>query len=552
MSAIADAVAKARTELAVGKSVDEELDDISKKAEAQAAEAQKSKNAKALRDAIGAVRVAFDQSGNARLLHVEDSGRLTVLGLESQAASDWIIARVVRNGGAAPSTSTLDGQMALLRNNARIQGDRVTVYVRVAAVDDSIFLDIGDPEGRAIVIGPDGWAVQHNSTVAFIRGPAYGELPLPCRAGGAYEAFAVLARWHRAAGVPREKVPAVIAAEVAALLPDGAAMILNFIGAAGSGKSTHAAQIVRTQDPVRTGRIPTIREVGIEHAAAAAQSSHWLVWDNMPVLGADQQNTLCRVVSGTEDVKRRLYTDGDVARLAVQNPVIVTSITPAITAPDAASRTIRVPFTRRREFRSDTEVAATFEAQRGELLGAQCDLLVEVLRRLPDVRKQGGAGHRTAGFIQVGECITQAIGQPPGAFKQYMAADRAAEAQELIEGDPFVRALLRVLKQWAAEAQPGDRLPPWNIWMRGTGQRWAAVRLPDGSLLIGATSEALYKEMLYASDARSWPTSARATTAFLTHSAPVLESIGIAAELVPLGGDRNRAWVFAIPAEVLT
>ena len=95
---------------------------------------------------------------------------------------------------------------------------------------------------------------------------------------------------------------------------------------------------------------------------------------------------MCRAVTGDGDVRRRLYSDADLAVFAFRRVVLLNGIDLGAMRDDLAERLMTVevhPITRRRY---DADLMAAWEAAHPRILGALLDLAAQVLTVLPDVR----------------------------------------------------------------------------------------------------------------------------------------------------------------------
>ena len=101
--------------------------------------------------------------------------------LRSAAFRDWLIDRYSSTCHQVPSDWSIRRVLAVLEATARFGAGAPTSAFASARTGDGIdsawYLDLADPSGQAIQIGPEGWSVVDNPGVHFRR-PA-GHLPLP-------------------------------------------------------------------------------------------------------------------------------------------------------------------------------------------------------------------------------------------------------------------------------------------------------------------------------------------------------------------------------------
>jgi hypothetical protein len=80
--------------------------------------------------------------------------------------------------GRVPGRSSLDEALTVLEGEASTR-PREAVHVRVGYDDDRVVIDLGDPSGRCIRIGPGSVEVEDRSPVLFRRTELTSQLPAP-------------------------------------------------------------------------------------------------------------------------------------------------------------------------------------------------------------------------------------------------------------------------------------------------------------------------------------------------------------------------------------
>src|SRR5260370_41390579 len=93
-------------------------------------------------------------------------------------------------GSAAGSSALADALTALEGQAVDTPPDPVAL--RVARHDGNLILDLGTPDGRAVVISPGEWHVEPQSPVLFRRTALISPLPLPSREAGGLERLRAL------------------------------------------------------------------------------------------------------------------------------------------------------------------------------------------------------------------------------------------------------------------------------------------------------------------------------------------------------------------------
>jgi hypothetical protein len=113
--------------------------------------------------------------------------RLEIYGLRSAGFRDWLIDGYMNGQTEPPSSWAIRRVVGMLEAKARFTTGMPDVYVRVGqngdGADTAYFLDLGDPSGRAVAIGDQGWSVVDRPGVHFRRPGGLLGLPVPARDG---------------------------------------------------------------------------------------------------------------------------------------------------------------------------------------------------------------------------------------------------------------------------------------------------------------------------------------------------------------------------------
>ena len=375
------------------------------------------------------------------------------------------------------------------------------VALRVARHDDTLVLDLGTPDGRAVVISPAGWEIVDESPVLFRRTRLTSPMPTPERATA--NATAGLDRMRGLLNVSEDGFRLLVAWLVAGLFPGIPHPILALTGEQGTAKSTAGKMLVCLIDPSPAPLRAAPKDAKAWTVQAAAS---WTVMlDNVSTIPAWFSDTLCKAVTGDGMVERALYTDDDVNVLSFQRVIGMNTIDAGALRGDLAERLLMVeldpiPPSKRK---TDDEVKAAFDAAAPAILGALLDLTARVLKTLPEVDVKELP--RLADFAKILAAIDQ-------VNEWATLADFTALAQDIteavIEADPFadaVRVLIHELKNWTGTAARLLELLP----------------APDGA-------------------AKSWPRTPRGVSGHLRRVAPALRKSGVGIDFVK-APDRSGA-----------
>jgi hypothetical protein len=338
-------------------------------------------------------------------------GRQEVVELRSARFREWLVDVHLHEFRQLPSGWAVRRVLEALEARARLNADRQPVFVRIGRdLDDAgscYYLDLADPEGRAVKIGAAGWSIVDRPSVPFQR--PLGLLPLPVpSAEGSIE----LLRGFVNLSEPDFRL--LIVWMAAALQPSGPYPILAIHGEQGSAKSTLARIVRHLLDPQAA---PLLAEPGSTRDLMITALNGWLLaLDNVSVLTSSLSDSLCRLASGGGFSTRALYSNADRHVIYAQRPVILNGIDEFVRRGDLADRGVflhlpPIPPEGRRE---EHELWGSFRQLQPQLLGGLLDAVVGALRELPSVHL--AKLPRMADFARFGEALGRGMGWPPETF----------------------------------------------------------------------------------------------------------------------------------------
>jgi Domain of unknown function (DUF3854) len=347
---------------------------------------------------------------------------------------------------AAPQQALTDACATLEGFAAQTTPQRL--HLRVAEAADGIWIDMGDTDNHVIHIDGGEWNIVTDAPVLFRRTKLTQAMPKPVCGGD------VSALW-RFVPVDEEDRPLVLAWLVSALIQvDVAHTILALVAEHGSIKSTTTKHLVSLIDPTN----PVVRKAprNAEEWVTAANASWVVALDNLS--GTVPQwfsDCLCRASTGDGDVRRQLYTDGDVSVIAFRRVVVFNGIDVIVTQGDLADRLVRVKLPRVHGYLKDEEVARRWAEEHPNILGGLLALAAKVHQRLRTIEVQNPP--RMADFAAVLACVDEELGTQ--GLCRYREQGRRIAADTL--DHPFIAKL--VDGRHAFEAKPQRRSWPRSL-----------------------------------------------------------------------------------------
>jgi hypothetical protein len=380
------------------------------------------------------------------------------------------------DGAGVPNSEAMSAAMRVIEGKC-LKTEPVELHLRLARVDDGIVIDLGDEQGRAVVVKPGEWRHLTKPPVIFKRTRLTAPLPLPVPGGDLEELRGLL-------NVSDRAWPLLVAYLVAALVPDLPHPVLLLRGEQGTGKTTAARLLSRTVDPAtaQTRTAPRDTRSWVISVAGA-----WMVvLDNLSGIQDWLSDAICRSVTGDGWVDRELYTDEELTVISNRRVVVLNSIDPGALRGDLGDRLVPIELERieEDERRLDSEIEAEFRRVHPVVFGALLDLLAQVLEELPEVELEGLP--RMADFAKVVAAVDKVQGTE--ALDGYLAI-RSDIAQEVVAGDPVAVAVQKFMVdkgEWTGTAtELLGELDPWpkpEGWPKGPQPLSAALKRAAPSL----------------------------------------------------------------------
>jgi hypothetical protein len=422
--------------------------------------------------------------------NIEVNGHRETWPIRSRGFRRWLCHAYYEQTAKAANSEAQQSALGVIEARAQFASLERTVHVRVAGLDDKLYLDLCDPAWRVVEIDAVGWRVIDQAPVRFRRAAGMKPLPVPERGGAVSELRPFL-------NVAAHGDFALVVAWLLACLHDrGPYPILAVSGEQGSAKSTACAMLRALIDPNTAPLRSLPRED--RDLFIAANNGHVLVFDNVSIIAPWLADALCRIATGGGFQVRELYADKEEVLFDACRPIMSNGIEDVVTRPDLADRALflnlgAISEDRRRPER---EIWAAFNAALPRILGALLDAVSIGLQRLSSTRLERHP--RMADF-----CLwTVACGDGtlwlPGAFLSAYEANRDDAVGNVLDADPLVTALRALMAK--------------------------------GPSCIGTATDLLSRLSLETGDANSrlkaWPKNARALAGRMRRLAPSLRKVG--------------------------
>jgi hypothetical protein len=362
--------------------------------------------------------------------------------------------------GGTPSKNAIADATTVLEGYAQ-EGTPVELAKRVGRTEDGLVLDLGTPDGRAVVVNQEGWQVVDQSPVLFRRSNSMLALPEPAH-GGSLDGL------RRLLNVSDEDFGFVVAWLVAALIPNIPHAILVLQGEQGTAKTSATKMLARIVDPqsAQTRALPGNHRDWIQ----AASGNHVIALDNVSHIERWLSDALARAVTGEGWVTRTLYEDDDQMVFEFRNVLLINGIDLGALRGDLAERmaSVELQVIPQKGRRREDELWARFDAAHPAVLGALLDLTSEVLRVLPSIHLD--TLPRMADFAQVVAAVDRVRGTR--ALDTYLGLAEALNA-DVVASDPVAQAVEGyVLRQGAFDGTSKELLTALEGYMKSQADGW--------------------------------------------------------------------------------
>jgi len=367
------------------------------------------------------------------------NGHREVWPLRVKQVRHLLTRRYYEEYGKAPGTQGLQDALGVLTARALFDGETHPVFVRIAAHEGAIYLDIGNAAWEVVRVDATGWVVAPATDCPVRFRHPKGALPLPTPERGG--TLALLRPYVNAAD---ERTWMFTVAWLLALLrARGPYWLLAVAGEQGSAKSTLLRILRALLDPC----VAPIRRFprDARDLMISATNSLAMMFDNVSGVSESTADDLCRLATGGGLSTRTLYADDEETIFDATRPIALNGIADLLERDDLSDRALPVLLERIPEEARQSEAAlwAAFEHDRPAILGALLDAVSAALRNLPTTHLDRLPRMADPALWVV--AAETALGWAPGAFVAAYSESRAATAIAALDDSPLARAVVNLM-----------------------------------------------------------------------------------------------------------
>jgi hypothetical protein len=303
-------------------------------------------------------------------------------------------------------------------SSAHMDGTRrAQIYHRIAQSDDGFFYDLGTPDWQFVKITKEGIeTVKYDTNMpVFHRTQSLQRQVMPKEGDGKdLDRLVELLKI-----IPQDRHLFMVHV-IALFLASCPVPIMVFEGTAGSLKTTATAAIKRIVDPNGTEKEDNVSAMSEnrDDLILQLQNRYLPSFDNVGNISQPISDILCRAVTGSNNPRRKLYTNDEESIHSFKRKLVLNGIVPYLDYPDLQSRLVRyarqaVDETNRI---TEQEFKERFEALLPSVLGEIFVTLHKALKEYPMMKGLIKPRTRMSDFEIWGEVISRVLGYPEGEF----------------------------------------------------------------------------------------------------------------------------------------
>jgi hypothetical protein len=346
----------------------------------------------------------------------------------------WLRRLMWEEEGRSVSGEYLKMAAGTLAAHAEFSGEVRELYTRAAWHEGVLYYELRS--GKVVRVGPGGWTLEAKPPVLFRRYPNLKPLPDPEAGGNLKRLWAYL-------NLKTERDRRLLLAYIATVpLPQIGRPILSASGPMGSGKTTTGRLVKRQWDPT------TPETVRYDPRDFLQKASHCYIpmLDNLSTLPDSASDTLCRLVTGEADSKRKLYTDDEDVIIELRRAVIINAINVPSDRGDVLDRSLVVELERIPDAGrvTEEELWECFEAERAELLGALFGVLAKAIAHKPSL--QLSRRPRLADWGEYAAAVYEVMGWGAEQFLSDWDEIVKVQNRSTLDGSPVAQAIIKFME----------------------------------------------------------------------------------------------------------
>ena len=318
------------------------------------------------------------------------------------------------------SESTYKSGIRNLYSYALLNGTMTKpVFSRTAFLDDTLYYDLQDANGTIYKITPDEItpSEMNDSTPIFLKSPS-SKTKQSIQAEPNFDNPTALEEFVKLCRI-KDEDKVVFTSHLICFFLKGFPIPIEILhGEQGSAKTTTSSAQKSLIDPEGENALSLPDKV--DDLAIMLSKRDLSNFDNIDTLIKIISQFLCKAVTGTQYIKRGLYTNDSEFSLTLMSKIILNGIDPSINQPDLLERSIfyELPKIDKTSRMTDKKFNDKLEALRPSVLGAIFETIQKAMKIVDEVEEEldGVSLPRMASFAIWGEAISRALGNDDNSF----------------------------------------------------------------------------------------------------------------------------------------
>src|SRR5215217_7505231 len=346
----------------------------------------------------------------------------------------WLRRLMWEEEGRSVSGEYLKMAAGTLSAHAEFSGVSKELYTRAAWHEGVLYYELR-PE-KVVQVGPGGWTFEANPPVLFRHYMNLKALPDP-EAGGSLDVLDGLIN------LKSERDRRFFKAYLVTLpLEHVGRPIFNASGAMGSGKTTIQRLIKRLLDPTA----PETVRFDPRDFLQKAMHAYIVMLDNQNTIPEWASDTLCRLVTGEADSKRRLYTDDEDFIIELRCAALLNGINVPTDRGDVLDRSLVVDLERipDGERKTEEQIWELFAREQPRLLGALFDTLAKAIALKASIKLSRRP--RLADWGEFAAAVYEVMGWGAETFLIDWDEVVRVQNQATLDGSPVAQAIIKFME----------------------------------------------------------------------------------------------------------